>query len=250
MLVERNLSSDRPKLRSWNRIEWPYPCSDGALETEHSSEETCGDATATYLVDDEAGWMIFVSSNNILRVVFMRTGRVGLIWDGVRFTSEQRQQHQVVIKWAVRYIHVDKTRIVASMIMNCCLQTEGGCVSLAISHAMLTPRSVVPGIRLVKLVLDLQDSTATLEPLGEYETARMASYLNLTGDFVVMVIPRSNLYADKFGDVYMLKWSSRELINLPHVCPRLTTRALALIPCRCTHRCESHYTRSTLSMWG
>ncbi|CAG7851432.1 SubName: Full=Uncharacterized protein {ECO:0000313/EMBL:CCA71420.1} [Serendipita indica DSM 11827] len=206
VFIERNLTSDSPALRSWSRIEWPYPLADGVHETEYSSEETCSEVTTTYLVDDMADWMIFVSSNNILRIVFVRTGRVGLIWDGARFTPEYRERYDVVIKWAIRYAYMDNVKIVASMVMNCCLETENG---------------IRAGIRRIELVMNLQDGTASVEVLGDYETPTISSYLNLIGDLVVMVIPRSSSLTDRFGDVYMLKWSTRTLVTLPHMYPSL-----------------------------
>lgn len=206
VLVERNLSSDCPKLRSSAYFPWPMALSEGVRETEYSSQESSVDAISMHLVDDPGNWMVNVSTNNIVRILHLRTGKIALIWDGARYTPEQRNYRDVRVTWAVEFKEGEGQQNQATMIMNCFVRDKDG------EH---------PGFCLFDINFDPEQSLATIELLGEQITPTMASHLNLAGSFIVMVFPRIDSRSDKLGDIAMLHWPDKKMIVLPELYPSL-----------------------------
>ena len=198
-IVERNLSSDRPKLHSWQYIEWPFTLSEGVQETEYSSQESSVDAISMHLVDDAGNWMVNVSSNNIVRILHLRTGKVALIWDGMRYTQDQRDRGDARVTWAVEFKEGKDQENQATMIMNCFAKREDG-------YALRSLESALSDIRVASILVSAYSTSNSIlneawRQLSHWETTSPKRWLAIS-------ISRAHLSSWYFHALTLTSWET------------------------------------------
>jgi hypothetical protein len=119
VLIELNVTSPQPRLHSWRHITWPYEPSPGVeLLTEGANEENAEEAIHMHLAHPNGEWMFIVSSQNVLRILHLRSGRLALAYDGECFDYGRGVPPRVA--WAVEFKEEDK----ANLVMNCQIWLE------------------------------------------------------------------------------------------------------------------------------
>ncbi|KAG8806838.1 hypothetical protein FRC17_004772 [Serendipita sp. 399] len=200
--IERNLTSSRPELRSWRHITWPFEPTRGLEDANLALWETPVQAVSMHLVDDGGEWMFNVSSNNIIRILHLRTGKLAACYDGLQYLEEEIDAG-ARIAWAVEFFDSGNRAV---MIVNCFVRTD---------------KSDDPGYTILDINLDAANSRATFKPSKLEVTAGLASYINIAGPFVVYVIPDANKPGSTVGKISMGLWADSTPIELPPLYPCL-----------------------------
>ncbi|CCA68211.1 hypothetical protein PIIN_02077 [Serendipita indica DSM 11827] len=201
VLTERNLSSQNPKLLSYRYIPWPYDPAPG-VSLAAGAWEMPEEAVRMHLSHYNGEWMFTVSSNNILRILHLRSGKVGLMYDQDRYEGGMDDVSRV--SWAVEFRETDH----AYMVMNCYLQGETG------------PE---PSVRLLNVRFFPETALATVETISTYSTPIMTSHLDLAGGYIVATIPRTD--NEYLGDVHMIRMRDMKPMVLPPLYPALRIAA-------------------------
>ncbi|KAG8753242.1 hypothetical protein FRC14_006297 [Serendipita sp. 396] len=201
-LSERNITSPAPKLLSYRYIPWPFEGSPG-VPLEDVEWERPEHAIRMHLSHYNGEYMFAVSTNNILRIIHLRSGKVALLWTDDQVAGGFPQD--TYPSWAVEFREENE----AVMVMNC---------------RLLDGNEEVDGIRVMNVHFKPKECLATAETIAIYNTGGMPSHLDLAGGYVIATIPASGLLPD-LGNVLMIRIRDMKEMVLPPLYPSMRIAA-------------------------
>lgn len=211
VLSEHNITSEAgPKLVSSTHIPWPYEPGP-ETDVDNVAWETPDAAIYMHLAHPNAEWLFTVSSNNILRILHLRSGKLSLVYDGDQYPSSGRGI-ATRIAWAVEFREEND----ASLVMNCHLW-DGQYVIPLLQSSLLTRLTSGwhPAIRLWKITFKPKEYLATMELIGKRIMPEMASHLDISGNYIVAIGAEVQPYDS--GKVHLFRWKDMKEIPLPTV---------------------------------
>ncbi|KAG8806025.1 hypothetical protein FRC17_005207, partial [Serendipita sp. 399] len=148
-------------------------------------------------------FMFAVSTNNILRIIHLRSGKVALLW-----TEDQVYggfPANTYPSWAVEFREENE----AVMVMNCRLWEEN---------------EYVDGIRVMNVHFMPKECLAAAETVATYKTGGMPSHLDLAGGYVIATVPTDGLLPE-LGRVLMIRIRDMQPMKLPPLYPSMRIAA-------------------------
>ncbi|CAG7851490.1 SubName: Full=Uncharacterized protein {ECO:0000313/EMBL:CCA70098.1} [Serendipita indica DSM 11827] len=200
--IESNLRAPIPRLRGWQKIAWPYtPGNEEIKDANDRNYETPTDALYMHLVHDDAEWAFFVSVHNVLRIVHLvGEGKISNVWDMDKCPEGEHSEARVT--WAVDLRNCHE----GIMVMNCRLKGENGFET--------------PGFRLLDIVLHPETGLATIKAIGSCPTKGSATHLNISREYILVVIPSKHSHAD-IGEISLVRWSDMKPVKIPQLYPSI-----------------------------